>query len=173
MFEWTLGYDPFREVVALRRQMDRLFDDFAGRWPWAPARRHRRTMTEPFGGMLEPFRGWGSTTAAVDVVDKGSEIQVRAELPGMDEDDIDIRLADGLLTISGEKKEEKEEGEEGGDYYLSERRYGSFQRSFRIPDGIDPDKVAATFKKGVLTVSLPKTKEAQERTRKIKVKTQA
>jgi HSP20 family protein len=158
---------PWEPFAHLREEMDRLFDDFTSGWPWSSSRRRRRAMLEPFRGTSF---GWGTAMAAVDVVDKEKEIQVRAELPGMDENDIDVRLSEGLLTIHGEKKEEREEGEEEGSYYVSERRYGSFQRSFRIPDGIDLNKVEAEFKKGVLTVTLPKTKEAQEKTRKIQIK---
>jgi HSP20 family protein len=87
----------------------------------------------------------------------------------MDEKDIDVRLSEDTLTIRGEKKEEREEREEGN-YYVSERRYGSFQRSFRVPKGIDPDKVDANFQKGVLTITLPKTPEAQQKAKKIEVK---
>jgi HSP20 family protein len=161
-------------LAQLRNEMDRLFDEFTSNLPWSPGRRRRRGMMEPFGGMLDPFRGapfgWGAGMPAVDVLDKEKEIQIRAELPGMDEDDIEIRLSDRLLTIQGEKKEEREEGEKEGSYYLTERRYGSFQRSFPIPDGIDTDKVDAAFKKGVLTVTLPKTKEALAKVKKIEVK---
>ena len=73
----------------------------------------------------------------------------------MDEKNIEVKFADGVLTIKGEKKDEKEEKKK--DYYLSERSYGSFQRSFQVPDGVDTDKIEATFKKGVLTVALPKS----------------
>lgn len=160
-------------LAHLRNEMDRLFDEFTSNLPWGSTRRRRRGLMEPFGGMMEPFSsmpfGWSTGMPAVDVVDKDKEIQIRADLPGMDEDDIEIRLSDGLLTIQGEKKEEKEEGEKEGSYYLAERRYGSFQRSFRIPDGIDTDKVDAAFKKGVLTVTLPKTKEALAKVKKIEV----
>ena len=76
--------------------------------------------------------------------------------------------SDDLLTIKGEKKEEKEEKKK--DYYLSERRYGSFQRSFRVPDGVDASKIEAKFNNGVLTVTLPKTVEAQKKQKKIEVK---
>jgi HSP20 family protein len=166
------GWDPFGQ---LRTEMDRLFDDFTSGWPWSPSRRGRKGAMEPFRGMMDPFRGapfaaWGTAAPAVDVVDKETAIEVHAELPGMDEGDIDVKISGGLLTIHGEKKEEKEEGEAEGSYYVSERRYGSFQRSFRIPDGIDLDKVDATFKKGVLIVTLPKTPEAQEKVKTIKVK---
>lgn len=164
------AYEP---LAHFRDEMDRLFDDFMSGWPFGPARRRGRALMAPFRGMVEPFGtvfGRGVGMAAVDVIDKDKEIQVRAELPGMDENDIDVRVSEGTLTIHGEKKEEREEGEEGGNYYLSERRYGSFQRSFRLPEGIDLDHVDATFKKGVLTVTLPKTKESMEKTKKVKVK---
>jgi HSP20 family protein len=77
-------------------------------------------------------------------------------------------LSDGTLTIKGEKKDEKEERNK--DYYLSERRYGSFQRSFSVPDGVDAEKIEAAFKNGVLTVTLPKTPEAQKKEKKIEIK---
>jgi HSP20 family protein len=93
---------------------------------------------------------------------------VTAELPGMDEKSIEVKVAGGALTIKGEKQEEKEEKKK--DYYLHERRFGSFERAFRIPEGVDADKIEASFKKGVLTVSLPKTAEAQKAEKKITVK---
>jgi len=86
----------------------------------------------------------------------------------MEEKDIDVKYVDGVLTIKGEKKEEKEEKRK--DYYLSERRFGSFQRSFQVPNGIDADKIDASFKNGVLTVALPKSAEAQKREKKIEIK---
>jgi HSP20 family protein len=86
----------------------------------------------------------------------------------MDEKDIAVKLSNGTLTIKGEKHEEKEEKKK--DYYLSERRYGSFQRSFTVPDGVDEDKIEAAFKNGVLTVSLPKTPEAQKKEKQIAIK---
>ncbi len=85
----------------------------------------------------------------------------------MDASNVDVKLANGVLTIKGEKKEEKEEKEK--DYYLSERRFGSFQRSFQLPEGIDEDKIQANFEKGVLTVKLPKGAEAQKPEKKISI----
>jgi HSP20 family protein len=90
-------------------------------------------------------------------------------LPGIDARNIDVKLANGVLTIRGEKKEEKEEKEK--DYYLSERRFGSFQRSFELPEGIDEDKIQASFEKGVLTIKLPKGAEAQKPEKKISIGT--
>ena len=105
----------------------------------------------------------------VDVVDTEKAYEVTAELPGMDEKNVEVKLANGALTIKGEKKEEKEK-EKNKDYHVSERRYGSFQRSFTVPDGVDEDKIEATFKNGVLTVSLPKTAEAQKKEKQIAIK---
>jgi HSP20 family protein len=121
---------------------------------------------------VEPFlRGevtWGKVPA-VDVADTATSYEITAELPGLDERNVEVKLSDGTLTIRGEKKEEKEEKKR--DYYLSERHYGSFQRSLSVPDGVDAEKIEATFKNGVLTVTLPKTVEAQKKEKKIEVKT--
>ena len=89
-------------------------------------------------------------------------------MPGLDEKDIEVKLANGGLTIKGEKAEEKEEKKR--DYYLHERRFGSFERSFRVPQGVDQDKIEASFRKGVLTVMLSKTAKAQKAEKKIAVK---
>ena len=153
----------WRPFESLRREVDRLFDDFGvGSW------------RSPFGQTafdLQPFWrgevGWGKAPA-VDIVDKEKAYEITAELPGMDESNIDVKFSDGTLTIKGEKKDEKEEKKK--DYYLSERRYGSFQRSFGVPDGVDTDKIEAHFKNGVLTVTLPKTADAQKSEKKIAIK---
>lgn len=145
----------------LRREVDRLFEDF----------RHG-TSRGIFD--MEPFWRGGLSfgkSPAVDVAEKDKRFEVTAELPGLSDKDIDVKYADGVLTISGEKKEEKEEKQK--DYYLSERRYGSFQRSFQLPNGIDPDKIEATFKNGVLTVTLPKSAEAVKNEKKVEIKTAA
>ncbi|HTV32296.1 MAG TPA: Hsp20/alpha crystallin family protein [Methylocella sp.] len=105
---------------------------------------------------------------AVDVVERDKEFELTAELPGMDEKNIELKLSNGMLTIKGEKKEEKEEREK--DYYVSERRYGSFMRSFPVPEGVDTGKIEATFSKGVLSVKLPKTAEAQKSEKTISIK---
>lgn len=151
----------WRPLANLRREIDRLFDDFG----FGVARRPgARSVFD-----VEPFwRGELSfgEAPAVDIAEKEKEYEITAELPGLD--DSDVEVADGLLTIKGEKQEEKEEKKK--DYYLSERRFGSFQRSFQVPDGVDADKIAATFKNGVLTVNLPKSPEAQKKEKKIAIK---
>lgn len=150
-------------VTNLRREIDRLFDDF----PWGswrlPSPRSLFDVAPAWRGEM----GFGKVPA-VNVVDTEKAYEVTAELPGMDEKNVEVKLANGVLTIKGEKKEEKEE--KNKDYHVSERRYGSFQRSFTVPDGVDEDKIEATFKNGVLTVSLPKTAEAQKKEKQIAIK---
>jgi HSP20 family protein len=147
----------------LRSEIDRLFDDF-GMGPWLSP--FRRAMFD-----VEPF--WSGDVSwakvpAVDIAETAKGYEITAELPGIDEKNVEVKYADGMLTIKGEKKDEREEKKEN--YYLSERSYGSFQRSFRVPDGIDADKVEASFKNGVLTVTMPKTPEAQKKEKRIEIK---
>lgn len=144
----------------LRREVDRLFEDF----PFGPWPRSRLFDVEP------SWRGELSLgkAPAVDVAEKEKEYEITAELPGMEERDIDVKFANGMLTIKGEKKEEKEEKKK--DYYVSERRFGSFQRSFTVPEDVATNKIDASFKNGILTVVLPKSEEAQKREQKIEIK---
>ncbi|SDD86858.1 heat shock protein Hsp20 [Sphingomonas sp. YR710] len=136
----------------LRSEIDRLFDDFGtpGRslFGFAP-----RTALAP--------------VPALDMVDDEKAYRLTAELPGLDEKDIEIGVADGVLSISGEKKEESERKEKG--FMLSERRYGSFQRQIALPADVDPDAIKAQFKDGVLTVTMAKDEKAAARTRKIEI----
>jgi HSP20 family protein len=147
----------------LRQEIDRLFDDFhplSWRFPFGRALRGSHTAASTgIGWQIAP---------AVDVVERDKEYEITAELPGMDEKNIEVKVSNGMLTLKGEKTEEKEEKEK--DYYLSERSYGSFQRSFTIPDVVDTNKIEASFAKGVLTVKLPKSAEAQKSEKKIAVK---
>ncbi len=121
-----------------------------------------------------PFFGdeeWrGQFAPSIDVKDKDKKIEITAELPGMDEKDIDLSLTKDALVLKGEKKEEREEKEDG--YWHTERRYGSFQRVIPLPDAIDTEKAEATFKKGVLQISIPKTAEAATAGKKIDIKTE-
>lgn len=147
----------------LRSEIDRLFDDF-GMGPWRSPFRRAVFNAEPF------WRGemsWGKVPA-VDIAETAKGYEITAELPGIDEKNVEVKYADGTLTIKGEKKDEKEEKKEN--YYLSERNFGSFQRSFRVPDGVDAGKVEASFKNGVLTVTLPKTPDAQKKEKRIEIK---
>ena len=135
--------DPF---ALFRREMNSLFDDF---------------FSERSVAAFESF------SPKVDVKDTGKEVLVTAELPGLEEKDVEVSLNGDVLTISGEKKEEKEE--KGEERYRLERSYGSFRRSFTLPCEIAADKASASFKKGVLSVTLPKSAAAAA-TKKIAVK---
>jgi HSP20 family protein len=155
----------WQPLETLRREVDRLFEDFGSDFFRAPSLFRRSAFD------IEPFwrREWSlAATPAVDIVEKDHFYEVTADLPGMDEKNIEVKVAGGTLTIKGEKQEEKEE--KNKDYYLQERRSGSFERSFRLPEGVDAEKIEAQFKKGVLTVTLPKTAEAQKPAKKIEVK---
>jgi HSP20 family protein len=161
--EPTSALREWRPFEALHREINRLFDDFDGGFWRFPFRRSMFDV-DPFW-RREPT--W-ETSPAMDVTETDKAYEITAELPGMSESDVEVVAANGMLTIKGEKKEEKEEKEK--DYYLSERRYGSFSRRMEIPDEVDADKIEATFKKGVLTVNLPKKAEAQKPEKKISVK---
>jgi HSP20 family protein len=149
---------------SLKREIDHLFDDFGiGRWR-SPLLARSSPETEPFWrtGVSWP------KAPAVDVAETDKAYEVTAELPGMNEDNIEVKLADDVLTIKGEKRDEKEEKKK--DYYVSERRFGSFQRAFTVPAGVDVSKIEANFKNGVLTVTLPKSALAQKSEKKIEIK---
>ncbi len=139
-------WNPFE---SLHQEIDELFND-VGRGFW------RRAMPSRFFKPAPIFEG---AVPAVEVVEKAKAYEVSAELPGLTDKDIQVSVSNGTLTITGEKKEEKEE--EKKDYYMSERRYGSFSRAFRIPEGADAEKIEAQFKNGVLTITVPKTAQAQ------------
>ncbi len=140
--------NPF---AMLRREMDSMFDNF-----------FRGFELEPFEGRI------GTFAPRIDVSETDREITVSAELPGLDEKDIDVSLSDDMLTIKGEKKDEKED--KGKDYYRMERSYGSFSRTIPLPVEVQADKVDATFKKGVLTVTLPKSEQAVKAAKKVTIK---
>ncbi len=151
---------------SLRTEMDRLFDRFAGGWG-VPS---LRSMFD-----VEPaFRyenSFSVPTPAVDIAEDGAGYKVTAELPGMSEKEIEVAVSDGMLTLKGEKRQEKEQNDKN--FYLSERAYGSFQRNFTVPEGVDRDKIAAEFANGVLTITMPKTAKAVEQQKKIEVKAAA
>lgn len=155
--------EPSHLFENLRRQVDHLFDDVT-----------RGSLHLPFGRgafEVEPF--WrrelmSPGIPAVDIAEKDKSFEITAELPGMDEKDIEIKLSNGNLIIKGEKHEETEEKKKG--YYLSERHYGSFERIFSLPKGVDSEQIAASFSKGLLTISLPKKPEAIKPEKVIPVK---
>ena len=161
--EPTSAMQAWWPVEGLRREIDRVFEDFGGDFWRSPFRRSMFAV-EPF---WRRELKWAAVPA-VDIIEGDKAYEVTAELPGMDEKNIEVKVANGNLIIKGEKHEEKEEKKK--DYYLQERHFGSFERSFQVPDGVDADKIEASFKKGVLTVTLPKKPEAQKPEKKIDVK---
>lgn len=141
-------WEPFREVSRLRREMDRLWEDFFG-----PGPRGLRPWSEEW-------------TPAVDVAETAEKVTVKAEVPGLEAKDIDISLVGDLLTIKGEKKSERAESKE--DYHLVERSYGSFSRAVRLPAGVDADQIEAKYDKGVLTIDCPKKEPIKPKAIEIK-----
>ena len=139
--------------------------------PWRPFEfdRIRKEMVRLWDSFLEgrPMRRAGEWLPSIDVSETKSDLVIKAELPGMDSKDIDISLSNGFLTIKGEKNQEKEEKDEN--YHLIERSYGSFTRSVQLPREVQSDKITASFKNGVLRVTLPKSEEAKKKEIKIKV----
>lgn len=147
--------DPW---TALRSEFDRVFDRFMG-GGLPPLRR----MMEAMPGM----RGMAHSPA-VDVTEEKDCFRLKAELPGLSEEDVDLSLDGRMLVLRGEKKQEHAEGD--ANWHLTERSYGRFERAFTLPDSVDTGQISASFDKGVLTVTLPKRAEAQQATRKIEVK---
>ena len=139
------GGEPFS---SLQREINRLFED-------------------TFGGAVasdgKPF-----VMPSIDVKETDKAVEVEAELPGVDEKDVQVTFEDGVLTIKGEKKTQKDESKDG--YRISERSYGSFLRTLDVPSGIDAEKISANCAKGVLKITLPKLAEALKKAKKIEIK---
>jgi len=151
-----------RPFESLRRRVDRIFDDFSGEFWRSPFRR--------LSGGDSLFRSelTAGNAPAVDIVDSEDAFEVTADVPGFDNRSVEIEVVNGSLWIKGERKSDRAERENG--YYLSERGFGSFQRCFRLPDGIDTDGIEASLKKGVLTVTLPKTADNENARKKIEIR---
>ncbi len=143
--------DPFRDIRFLQGRFDRLLNDAFAR--------------SADTGDDEPLRA--SWLPSVDVHENETQITLRAELPGLAEEDVELTVDKGRLTIQGEKRLEKEDTD--GNYRRIESSYGSFYRSFPLPDSIDQDKIEARFDNGVLNVLLPKTEEAQPKRIEVKI----
>jgi HSP20 family protein len=134
-------WEPFRDFVTLQDRLSRLLNDPLARYP----------VTEGPGAWLPP----------VDIFEEADRVVLRAEIPGVGKDDIDVKVENGTITIRGEKKQEKQVDSENA--YRLERFYGVFSRSFVLPTTIDPGTIKATYKDGVLEVVVPKAEEAKPR----------
>jgi HSP20 family protein len=146
-------WSPLRELEDMRKDIDRLFEDF-----FSPGQKRRRGWLKPDIGVVVPN---------IEMYDKKNEIVVKAELPGVDKDNIDLTITKDSLTLKGEVKKEEEVKEE--DYYACERSYGSFTRTVAMPVEVDSEKAKASFKNGVLEIVLPKKEEAKPKEIKIEV----
>jgi HSP20 family protein len=142
--------EPDHPFVSLQREIDRLFQDFGRGFPAFGSREFSRDLMP-----------------AIDVTETDGDIEITAELPGLEEKDVQINVTDNVLTIRGEKKAEKEDKQK--DYHVVERSYGSFYRAFELPAGVEADKIKADISKGVLKVTVPKPTPKQAK--KIEVKT--
>jgi HSP20 family protein len=164
----THGWYPFAN---LRREIDRLFEDFDTGFWHTP---FRRPMYDTVPSGRSDAFGRNDTWAnlPVDVIEKDGEYEIVCELPGIDEKDVEVTFSNGMLMIRGFKKQPKEEVRKDY-YYFSERRYGSFERWFAVPEWVDFDKISAVFDKGVLTVMLPKSLAAKKQEKKIVIKAAA
>ena len=152
------GY-PAYPFTNLREEMNRVFDNFFG-----------DSFMAPFGrgmGFPSTARASGLIAPKVDVKETERAVVISAELPGIDEKDVELVYRDGVLTLKGEKKYERDQNEEN--VHVMERSYGSFQRSFQVPDTVDAEKIDANFDKGVLTITLPRSPEALKREKRIKI----
>ena len=147
------GFMPF---VDLQRQMNRLFDDVFG---------DTQAGTEGSGEGTQTR--W--MTPRIDVCEQGNDIRLTAEVPGVAPNEVEVTVEDDMLIIRGEKRAESEQ--ERGNYHVSERSYGRFQRIVQLPFSPDPDQIRANFDNGVLTVTVPRTEQARERSRRIEVQT--
>ena len=136
-------WEPLRELSSLQNEMNRLFNT---------------AFDAPSGASAPVMRRW---VPAMDLVESADHFLLRADLPGMSEEDIEIELEDGTLTVSGERKAEHEQREEG--FYRVERAFGAFSRSLTLPKGIDADAVSASFDRGVLEIRIPKPEARKPR----------
>ena len=143
------------------------------------ARVINRPWRSPFDNLFDAFFGEDSRlpvlpgnaafTPRIDVKEDDVSYEISAELPGLEEKDIEISVADGSLVLRGEKSSNSEEKE--GKYFRQERLYGRFERAFHLPDGVEAEKIEAKFKNGVLAITLPKKEEAKKVVRQVEVKT--
>jgi len=155
---------PFREMTEWMNEWDRVFDNFLNRaFSLSPSSNFN-------SGLTTGNNRWGSFVPAVNIRETDNEFHVTAELPGMTENDIEIYCSKGNLTIKGEKKLENEE--KGQNYYRMERSYGAFNRTIPLPEAANLDKVDASFRNGVLTITLPKLTEAQSSAKRINIRTE-
>jgi HSP20 family protein len=135
-----IRWNPLNEMVSLRERLNRLFDDSLFPTDWS-----------------KEDAAMGIWSPAVDLFEKNDHLVIKAELPGIEKKDISVHMKDGVLTLKGERKHENEV--QDGNFYRREMSYGKFQRSFRLPGDVDPEKITAQFENGLLTIEVPKPEQ--------------
>jgi HSP20 family protein len=135
-----IRWNPLKEMVSLRERLNRLFDDSLFPTDWS-----------------KEDAAMGIWSPAVDLFEKNDHLVIKAELPGIEKKDISVDMKDGVLTLKGERKHENEV--QDGNFYRREMSYGKFQRSFRLPGDVDPEKITAQFENGLLTIEVPKPEQ--------------
>lgn len=162
------GGTPFSLMRRMMDDMDRLFENFGG----AGVGRTGLGLTPFFGGAFDtdPWSGLARASWApqVETFRRGDSFVVRADLPGLNREDVNVEVENDTLTITGERRDEHEEDRDG--YYRSERSYGQFYRAIPLPEGVNGEQCEATFKDGVLEVTLPAPKSAEQRRKKIQIR---
>ncbi len=144
-----IRWEPAREMMTLREAMDRLFDD---------------AFTRP----LSIRDGWSMANPAIDMYQTENDVVVKASIPGMKAEDVQINITGDVLTLKGESKQEEERNDKA--WHIREQRFGSFERSVALPTAVKTDKAEATFENGILTITLPKADEVKPKTINIKAK---
>ena len=144
-----IRWEPAREMMTLREAMDRLFDD---------------SFTRPLSGR----DGWTMSTPAIDMYQTENDVIVKASVPGIKADEVQINITGDVLTLKGEVKQEEERNDKA--WHIREHRFGSFERSVALPTAVKTDKAEAVFEHGVLTITLPKADEVKPKTINIKAK---
>ena len=145
---------PFQGLTTGESSFERMIEDFFG-----------RRFAGPFGGWWP--RGIGAAAPAIDVYEEKDEVVAKAELPGLEKNDIEVNVIDHQLTIKGEKKEEQETKEKN--FYRAERAYGAFFRTVELPADVESDRAKASFKNGVLEIHIPKTEEARKKSKQVRI----
>lgn len=156
--------DPFAFAQAMSQEMDRLFDTFGGT---SQGGRSLSTGGSGRGLLQQGSRGQAYWAPQMEVFQRGNDMVVRADLPGLSPDDVQIDVEDGVLTISGERRQTNEDRQEG--FYRSERSYGTFSRSIALPEGVDEEQVNARYEHGVLEVTVPIPQQQRQRGRRVQI----
>jgi HSP20 family protein len=162
-----LNASPFTLMRRMAEDMDRLFENF-GFAPMGLSSSFSAPMTRDFWSDDAGSRTAAMWSPQIETFRRGDKLVLRADLPGLKKEDVKVEIENGLLTISGERSEEHEETRD--DFYRSERSYGRFHRAFQLPDGVGDDQCDATFRDGVLEVSLPAPKQAERKARQIQIR---